>query len=63
MCTMPNLLPPKSMPVSVVPMPSSAGFCVDRVADLLVGGVDRLAQRVDRASAGHVLVEVARWRR
>jgi hypothetical protein len=34
-----------------------AGVGVDRVAQLLVGRADRVAQRVDQGVAGHVLIE------
>ena len=57
MCTMPILLPENSIAVSVVPMPSMARVGVDGVAQLLVGGVDGAAQRVDQRVTGHVLVE------
>ena len=57
------LLPPKSMPGQRRAHALHRRVRVDRVADLLVGGVDRVAQRVDRGVAGHVLVEVAPARR
>ena len=57
MCTMPILLPEKSIAVSVVPMPSSCGLASTVSRSCWLAVLDGAAQRVDQGVAGDVLVE------
>ena len=57
MCTMPNLLPEKSIAVSVVPMPSSCGLASTVSRSCWLAVLDGRAQRVDQGVARDVLVE------